>query len=80
MENIAFILIILIYIVAIIVNIHLVNVERKYCKHCEWWSEIGAFIVVAFGFVPILGIVVPIGFSVDCMRNVIEQIKGGANG
>lgn len=61
MENIAFILIIIIHIVAIIVSIYLVNVERKYCKHCEWWNEVGAFIVIVLSFVPILGIVVPRG-------------------
>ena len=80
MENIAVILFILIHIVAIIVTVYLVNVERKYCKHCEWWSEFLAFIVIAFSFIPIFGIAIPIGFSVDCLRNVVEQIKGGANG
>ena len=80
MENIAVILFIFIHIFAIIVTIHLVNVGRKYCKQCEWWSEFVAFIVIAFSFIPILGIAIPIGFSVDCLRNVVEQLKGGANG
>lgn len=81
MDNIFLLVsIVLIQIIAIIVNMYLINVERKYCKNCEWWSEIGTIIFIILSFVPILGIVVPIGYSVDCLRHIIEAIKGDANG
>ena len=70
-----FLLIGIIQIIAIVVNLLLINIEGKYCKHCDWWSEFGATFFVVLSFIPIIGIVVPIGFSLDCLRNVIEEIQ-----
>lgn len=67
--------IIIAQILAISANMYLLFLERKYCKHLEWWSDLGAIIILAFNLIPIVGLLGSIAHCVDCARNIANEFN-----
>ena len=66
------VMLIFIQLVAIVVHGYILLQYRKYCGHCDWWSDLGAGIFFAMTFVPVIGIIQCIVGPIDYMRNVAE--------
>ena len=66
---------IFIQLIAIIVHGFILVQYRKYCKHCDWWSDFGCLIFFIFTFFPIVGIIECMVGPLDYMRNVNEAVK-----
>lgn len=73
------ILLILIQILAVSVGAYLLLLERKYCKHCHWWSDTCAFIVFVIDLIPVTGIFTAIAGCADAASNIareLDNLKG----
>lgn len=68
------IFIVLAQVFAIVVHAYLLWCEKKYCSHCDWWSNIGAIILLVLSFVPLLGLFTSIIGCADYMRNVTKEL------
>lgn len=73
-----FIIILIIYIVshilAICTNTYLLLLERKYCKHCYWWSDTGAVIMFAINLIPVIGLFSSIIGCENYVKNIIAEL------
>lgn len=74
-EFILLITVALLQIFAIGIHAYVLNFEKKYCSHCEWWSDVGAYIFILFSFIPIVGIFTSLAGCADYMRNVVEELN-----
>ncbi len=61
-------------ILAVCVSTYLLLLEKKYCKNCYWWWNIGAWIMFITYLIPIVGILTSIAGCVDCARNIIREL------
>lgn len=61
-------------IFAVGVSAYLLLLERKYCKHCDWWSDIGAWIFFIINLIPFIGLFTSIAGCVDYTRNIIDEL------
>lgn len=62
------------HILAFCVSTYILLLERKYCKHLDWWSDIGALIIFIFNLIPVIGLLTSIVGYFDCTRNIIEEL------
>ncbi len=62
-------------ILAIATHGYLLLLERKYCKHCSWWSDIGCGIFLAISFIPGLAIFMVIPGCTDYVRNITKELS-----
>lgn len=69
------ILLAFIQLIAIVIHGYILLRYKKYCGHCDWWSDLGAGIFFAYTFLPVIGILAPIVGPIDYMRNVYEESK-----
>jgi hypothetical protein len=60
---------------AVIIHLYWLYQEWKYCRHCDWWWNTGAFINFAITLFPILGIFPAIGGCIDYKRNIQEVLE-----
>lgn len=67
--------IILAQIFAICVSTYLLLLERKYCKHLDWWWEPGVWIFFVITLIPFLGLLVSIVVCVDYTKNIIKELN-----
>jgi hypothetical protein len=74
-EFILLITVALLQLFAIGIHAYALSFEKKYCSHCEWWSDIGAYLFILFSFIPIIGIFVSLAGCADYMRNVVEELN-----
>ena len=65
---------ILVQIAIICVFAHCLLIERKYCKHLDWWSDVAAYLIFIPCLIPMLGIFISLAGIVDCTRNTIEEL------
>lgn len=63
-------------LVAIVVHGYILRQYKKYCGHCSWWSDFGAFTFLLCTFVPVVGIISCIVGPIDYIRNIVEVLKG----
>lgn len=66
---------IIIQLFCIVCSTYLLFQERKYCKHKDWWSDIGMVIFIMFYLIPIAGIFVAVGGMLDYHRNITDELK-----
>ena len=65
---------VLVQIATIGVFAHCLLIERKYCKHLDWWSDVAAYLIFIPCLIPMLGIFISLAGIVDCTRNIIEEL------
>lgn len=61
-------------ILAVCVATYLLLLERKYCRNCDWWWNIGAWIIFVTYLIPIIGILFSIAGCADCARNIVKEL------
>lgn len=61
-------------ILAICVSTYLLLLERKYCKHCDWWWDTGAWIFFIVSLIPFVGLLSSIGGCADYAKNIINEL------
>lgn len=66
-------------IVAIVIHGIVLANYRRYCKHCDWWSDIGCLIFFIATFIPIGGIILCMAGPIDYMRNLAEALEEERN-
>lgn len=68
-------LIILIQIAAVALDGYFLLLERKYCGHCDWWWDTGAWINFALTLIPVIGIFASMAGCVDYMHNITAELR-----
>ena len=63
-----------IHIFAFCVSTHLLWITRKYCQHCDWWSDFGAIILCIVKAIPLIGTFASVANCIDCTRNIVEEL------
>jgi ABC-type multidrug transport system permease subunit len=61
-------------VTAIIVHGIILLQYRKICGHCDWWSDLGAFIFFIVTFIPVIGIIECMAGPFDYIRNIKETL------
>lgn len=61
-------------ILAICVSTYLLLLERKYCKHLDWWWDVGAWIFFVISLIPFVGLLTSIAGCADYTRNIVEEL------
>lgn len=61
-------------IMAICVSTYLLLLERKYCKHLDWWCDTGAWIFFVVNLIPFLGLLSSIAGCADYARNIVNEL------
>lgn len=69
------IFLIIAHILAIYVSTYLLLLERKYCKHIDWWCDAGAWVLFIISLIPFIGLLSSIAGCVDYVRNIIEELN-----
>lgn len=73
--NTIYILSILFQIVGICIGTYTSLIERKYCRHCEWWSDCVMYFMICLYFIPLIGTMFAIASYFDCRRNVARELR-----
>ena len=60
---------------AICTSTYLLLLERKYCKHLDWWWEPGAWIFFIISLIPFVGLLFSIVGCIDYTNNIIEELN-----
>lgn len=66
-------------IFAVIVSTYLLLLERKYCKHLDWWWDAGAWIFFIVDLIPFIGLLTSIVGCVDYVKNIEKQLNSEIN-
>ena len=61
-------------ILAISVSTYLLLLERKYCKHLDWWWDGGAWLFFVISLIPVFGLFTSIAGCVDYTRNIVKEL------
>lgn len=72
---IIFLFLIATQIFAICTSTYLLLLERKYCKHLDWWWEPGAWIFFTITLIPFLGLIASIVACIDYTKNIIKELN-----
>lgn len=61
-------------ILAICVSTYLLLLERKYCKHLDWWWDAGAWLFFVIDLIPFIGLLTSIAGCADYTRNIVKEL------
>ena len=65
---------IIIQIAILCVFVYCLLTERKHCKHLDWWSDIGACLIIIPCLIPMFGIMLSLAGIIDSVKNLSNYI------